>query len=255
MKYLRFLFAPSLMGFLFLAFALAMAVATFIENDFGSPVAYSMVYDTKWFELILLLLSANLIGQLIILKLFKKAKLPAALFHLSFLLLIIGAGITRYFGWEGTMHIREGEEQNSCYSSEKYIMYSVKEPDGRIVSSQSEKYSLTSVSADEYNKTIKINGNDYSLRLEKIIPNAMETLKPSPDGVPVVSLVVTKGMMERESLILKKGERKSAGGISIGFDSPELADANISYDGTSFFISSGFDLGEMSMMTQAVTPI
>lgn len=46
MKYLRFLFSPALMGFLFLAFALAMAVATFLENDFGSPVAYSMVYDT-----------------------------------------------------------------------------------------------------------------------------------------------------------------------------------------------------------------
>ncbi len=36
--------SPALMGFLFLAFALAMAVATFLENDFGSPAAYSMVY-------------------------------------------------------------------------------------------------------------------------------------------------------------------------------------------------------------------
>ena len=56
MKYLKLLFSPALMGFLFVAFALSMAVATFIENDFGSPVAYSMVYSTKWFELILLLL-------------------------------------------------------------------------------------------------------------------------------------------------------------------------------------------------------
>ena len=67
MKYLKFLFSPVLMGLLFLAFAMSMAVATFLENDFGSPAAYSMVYNTKWFELILLLLAANLIGQLIIL--------------------------------------------------------------------------------------------------------------------------------------------------------------------------------------------
>ena len=74
MKYLKFLFSPVFMGFLFVAFALSMAVATFIENDFGSPVAYSMVYNTIWFELILLLLATNLIGQLIIYKLFRKSQ-------------------------------------------------------------------------------------------------------------------------------------------------------------------------------------
>ena len=59
------------MGVLFVLFALAMAVATFIENDFGSDAAYNMVYNSHWFELILLLLAVNLVGQLIIFKLFK----------------------------------------------------------------------------------------------------------------------------------------------------------------------------------------
>ena len=115
MKYFKFLFSPVFMGVLFVLFAVAMAVATFLENDFGSPAAYSMVYNTRWFELILLLLAVNLVGQLIILKLYRKAKLPVFLFHLSFILMIIGAGITRYFGWEGTIHIREGEEQKIAF--------------------------------------------------------------------------------------------------------------------------------------------
>ncbi len=35
--------------------------------------------------------------------------------------MIIGAGITRYLGWEGSIHIREGEEQNTLlYRSEIY---------------------------------------------------------------------------------------------------------------------------------------
>ena len=241
------------MGFLFVAFALAMAVATFLENDFGSPVAYSMVYNTIWFELILLLLATNLIGQLIIFKLFRRTKLTTALFHLSFLLLIMGAGITRYFGWEGTMHIREGEEQTECYSAEKYIICSVKEADGSVSSIRSDKYSLTSVSADEYKKVIKINGNDYNLVLSRIIPNANEVLKSNPAGVPVISMIVTSGMMEKEALFLNKGERKIAAGISIGFESADSADVNISFDGKAFYMSSGFELGEMSMMTQAVT--
>ncbi len=254
MKYFKYLFSPALMGFLFVAFAMAMAVATFIENDFGSPVAYSMVYNSKWFELILLLLAINLTGQLIIYKLFRKAKLTTALFHLSFLLLILGAGITRYSGWEGTMHIREGEEQAECLSTDKYIICSVKEADGTASSVLSDKYSLTSVSADEYDKIIKINGRDYNLILSRIIPNATVALKASPAGAPIISLIITAGMMERETVVLKRGELKTAGGLSIGFESADSADVNISVNGSAFYISSRLNLGEMSMMTQAVTP-
>src|SRR5665647_2279122 len=143
MKYIKFLFSPVFMGVLFLSFAAAMAAATFIENDFGSPAAYSMVYNTKWFELILLLLVVNLAGRLIILKLYKKETLAVALFHVSFIIMIIGAGITRYFGWEGSMHIREGQEQNACFSNDKFIGYSVKDASGNILDNSFEKYSMT----------------------------------------------------------------------------------------------------------------
>jgi len=90
--------------------------------------------------------------------------------------MITGAGITRYFGWEGAIHIREGEEQNTCFSNEKYIGYSIKDVSGNIIVSRSEKYSMTSVSADDYKKTLNINDKDYELVLAKIIPNAAEEI-------------------------------------------------------------------------------
>ena len=181
MKVIKFIFSPVLMGILFVLFAVSMAAATFIENDFGSSAAYSMVYNAKWFELILLLLAANLVGRLVVLKLYKRAKLPVFLFHLSFILMIAGAGITRYFGWEGAIHIREGEEQNTCFSNEKYIGYSIKDVSGNIIDSRSEKYSMTSVSADDYKKTLNINDKDYELVLAKIIPNAAEEITNTGD--------------------------------------------------------------------------
>jgi cytochrome c-type biogenesis protein CcsB len=253
MKYIKFLFSKVLMGILFVLFAGAMAVATFIENDFGSPAAYSMVYNTKWFELILLLLAVNLVGQLFIFQLFRRAKITVALFHLSFILMIIGAGITRYFGWEGTIHIREGEEQNTCFSTEKYIGYSIKDVNANIIDSRLEKYSMTSVSADNYKKKISINNKDYELVLAKIIPNASEVISESPQGEPVISLLITKDMMSRETLILKKGDTKTTDGISFGFASPVPADINIKVDSGAFYITSRFSIGEMSMATQAVT--
>ena len=55
-------------------------------------------------------------------------------------------------------------------------------------------------------------------------------------------------------LFLGRVKGKLSGGISIGFESADSADVNISFDGMAFYMSSGLDLGEMSMMTQAVTP-
>ncbi|HBE43396.1 MAG TPA: hypothetical protein DDW27_19785, partial [Bacteroidales bacterium] len=163
MKFVRFLFSPVFMGSLFIIFAFAMAAATFIENDYGSGAAYGMVYDTRWFELILVLLSINLIGQLIINKLFRKSRLPVALFHLAFVLMISGAGITRYFGWEGIIHIREGETTDICYSNEKYIGYSVKASSGEIVAEDSGEYTLTSSSASDFRRIIDVKGKEYEL--------------------------------------------------------------------------------------------
>jgi cytochrome c-type biogenesis protein CcsB len=255
MKYLKFLFSPVIMGVLFVLFAAAMAVATFLENDFGSGASYSMVYNTRWFELIMLLLSINLIGQVIILKLLRREKLTIALFHLSFVLMIIGAGITRYFGWEGSIHIREGEVQQQCYSNEKYIGYSVKDNKGTTIESRSDKYSMTSVSADNYKKTIKVDGREFELVLAKIIPNASESVSDIPEGQPVISFLLTKNMTSAETVVLTKGDIKSSDGISFGFGSSQPADINISLDSGKFFVQSRLNLGEMSMMTKEVIPV
>ncbi len=168
-----------------------------------------MVYNTRWFELILVLLAVNLVGQVIILKLLRREKLTIALFHLSFIVMIMGAGITRYFGWEGTIHIRDGEVQQQCFSNEKYIGYTVKDSKGSVITDYSRKYALTSVSADNFSKAITLNGTVYELLLAKIIPNASESITESPAGEPIVSLLVTKNMMEKETLTLRKGRYKN----------------------------------------------
>ncbi|MCX6328926.1 MAG: c-type cytochrome biogenesis protein CcsB [Bacteroidia bacterium] len=250
MRIIKFLFSPLFMGILFVVFAVAMAIATFVENDLGSGASYSMVYNARWFELILLLLVTNLIGQLLIFKLFRKSKLPVALFHLSFIIIIIGAGITRYFGWEGTIHIREGETANRCFSNEKYIRYTVKNKGGDVIAKDSRKYAISSVSAENYKRKIKAGDKTYKLSLEQILPNAAETIIDSPDGVPIISMFVTNEMKSRENIILKKGESKTCNGITIGFESGNETDIKISIDNRDFFISSKYNIGQMKMMTQ-----
>ena len=251
MKYLKFLFTPVFMGVLFVLFAIAMAVATFIENDFGSAAAYSFVYDTRWFELILLLLIVNLTGQIIEHKLYKASKLTVFFFHVAFIIMIIGAGITRYFGYEGSMHIREGNEENKCYSNVKYIGYTIKDERDNIIAENSRKYSMTSRTADNYKSRINAGGEKFEVVLAKIIPNAMESISDSPDGVPVISFMVSSSAMSMENIIVKKGEIKKAGDYTIGFDTSDSADIRIRTDSGSFFIISKYPLSEMSMANKA----
>src|SRR5210317_1521292 len=115
------LFSTRLTGVLFLLFAAAMALSTFIENDYGTQTAKALVYNAWWFELVMLLLMVNFIGNIKKYELLQRKKLSVLMFHLSFVLIILGAGITRYIGYEGIMPIYEGETTNKMLSDKAYV--------------------------------------------------------------------------------------------------------------------------------------
>ncbi|GHS88880.1 hypothetical protein FACS189487_08060 [Campylobacterota bacterium] len=104
--------------------AFACAAATFIENDYGSEAARAAVYNSLWFELVLFLLAFSLIANAVRSKMWRREKLPIFIFHISFLVILLGAAVTRYAGFEGTMHIREGETSNVFMSAEPYLKIS-----------------------------------------------------------------------------------------------------------------------------------
>ncbi len=240
------------MGVLFVVFAASMAAATFIENDYGSSAAYNFVYDTRWFELILLLLTINLIGQVVVLKLYRRSKLTVMIFHLAFVVMAAGAAITRYTGWEGTIHIREGEEQSACYSSEKYLGFTLSDKPGNVLTRSSEEYYMSSASADNYKKNITIGNRDYSLVLSKVLPNAAEVISDSPGGKPMISILAADSI-RRETLTLSSGDSRVSGSISIGLNPLTETDVTITSDSSSFYLRSKFPFEQMSMMTQEAT--
>ena len=91
-----------------LLFAAAQIWATL---GFGTlQEAWGGVYETKWFEALMWLLGINLIGVMFKYKTYKKW--PIFLLHLSLIVILAGAAITRYFGYEGTLHLRNGESKD-----------------------------------------------------------------------------------------------------------------------------------------------
>ena len=105
--------------------ALGAGIATFIENDYGTSTARVLVYNNIWYEITLVLTTVNLAG--IIYK-YKMWKSPARfIFHTSFVVILIGAGVTRYIGYEGIVHIREGKTENRMISLEPYLQVKIKQ--------------------------------------------------------------------------------------------------------------------------------
>ena len=109
------------MTILILLFAFSIGYATFIENDFGRSSSKALVFNAWWFEVILALLVFNLINNLIKYQLFRWEKIAALIFHLSFIIILIGSVITRYVSYEGMMHVREGDATNLFLSDDTFL--------------------------------------------------------------------------------------------------------------------------------------
>jgi cytochrome c-type biogenesis protein CcsB len=95
------------------------AVATFIESMYDTQSAKIAVYDALWYEVAMVLLSVSMIGLMIQSRMWTRK--GAFFIHAAFVLILVGAGLTRYFGYEGVVHIREGMSENEMISVKSYL--------------------------------------------------------------------------------------------------------------------------------------
>jgi len=106
---------------LFMLFILGLGagVATFIESAYDTQSAKVVVYDALWYEGVMLLLTLSLLGIIYKNKMWKK--FGAFVLHVAFVAILIGAALTRYFGYEGVIHIREGLSEHEMLSVQPYF--------------------------------------------------------------------------------------------------------------------------------------
>lgn len=188
--------SQSMLSFLKLAFAslwvaiplvaiylIACAIATFIENDYGTATAKALVYNTLWFDFLHFYLLIVLIGCFITSKAWQRKKYASLFFHSSLIFIILGAGVTRYFGFEGVMHIREGQKSNFILSNETYINIQAQNPEGRI-----EQHSILAnlISGDTLNERISVFGKPLKISVFEVQKISMD--KRDPTSKLVLSL-------------------------------------------------------------------
>ena len=200
-------------------FAMAIGVATFIENDFGTSSAQALVYQSLWFEVLLLLFAGSLIYNMIEQRMLQRKQYSVLIFHWSILVILLGSGITRMWGWEGMLHVREGEQNNVLVSRDSYFTFQV-EQESQVYRSQTKVFP-TSLGSTDLNQVYRSPLGEYRVKCLKTLVNPQAMLTKS--GGKGALKVVFGGVGGRRELPLTPDQSLSFEGVQMDWlDSPGL---------------------------------
>lgn len=235
-------------GLYILLFAIAIGTATFVENDFGTSAAQKVIFKARWFEALLVLFGLSIFANIIRFRMIKQKKWAALIFHAAIIIIIIGAGITRYIGTEGMMHIRENGSSNTILSSETYLNFRFQDK-GKSYSFSEPVY-FASLGKNKFDETYQIGNNLFQVRLKDFIPNPKEELVTSENATAVIKIVVA-GPGGREEYFVRQGERQTIHNTNFNFTNSVLPNAyNIFYSNDSLSFITDREISQMVMATQ-----
>ncbi len=247
-KWLSKLFNTRAAGFYILSFAIAIAVGTFIENDFGTSSAQKIIYKTWWFTTLLALFSGTVIVNLFKFRMIEHKKWALLTFHAAMIGILIGAGVTRYFGFEGIMHIRENDVSNSFLSSDTYLQFKVYK--GGQIYEFDEPVLFASLGNNQWNESYLIGNDLINVQIVEFIPNPIQVLDAGTGGQATIK-VVFGGDGGREEYFVRQGETREIRDVIFNFSDDQVPDAvTIAYKNDSLLIKSSRELTQTVMATQ-----
>jgi cytochrome c-type biogenesis protein CcsB len=253
-KILDFFFSTKVTLVLLLVFAIGTAVATFIEDRFDTVTAKLMVYDARWFEALLLLLVLNFIGNIKTFNLLSRKRITGFVFHFAFIIIILGAGVTRYFGFDGTMPIREGKSSDVFYSSDSY--FQVKTTYNNKDYFKAIPLPLSEALHNSFKFKFDIEGKgNVQFAFKGIVRNAVNEIKENVDGGKDILELNALVNNNKEYFDIKEGESKEVGDIKLSFNNNKdtAADIRIIKKNDSLMMVSRNDLIRTTM--QETEPI
>ncbi|MGO4771401.1 cytochrome c biogenesis protein CcsA [Flavobacterium sp. W22_SRS_FK3] len=247
-KIFSFLFSTRLMAVLFLTFAIAMGIGTFIESKYNTDTARILIYNTWWFEAIMVFFMINFFGNIKRYQLLKKEKWATLLLHIAFIFILLGAFITRYISYEGMMPIREGAAENQIYSDKTFLtVFADGEYKGEMKRRTFERSLLLSpVTNNDFTLSGKFDETPFEVSYVKYIMGAKETIKPDPKGTLYIKLVEA-GAGGREEHFLKEGEVQNIHNVLFALNKPTDGAININTTGEKYTIQTPFE-GEFMRM-------
>ena len=256
-KIANILFSTRLTAVLFIVYATAMAVGTFLDvGQSTSPTPYSrnLIYNAWWFEAIMVVFMINFVGNIFRYRLLRKEKWATLVLHLSFIFILVGAFITRYHGFEGMMAIREGAIENTFLSQKTYLTtyidgdYKINGEFQRLVRNDDVDFSPRL--ENNYSFSTTYGNTPVVVELIDFISGAEEDIIPDETGEYYLKLVEA-GSGAPHNHFLKVGEVSSIHNVLYALNKPTPGAINLTFSDEELTIQSPFEGEFMTMATGA----
>ena len=229
MRILNYLLSTRAMAMLLFLMATAVGVATFIENSYDTITAKVLVYNAKWFELILFLLLINFVNNIRIYGLLRWEKWSILLLHIGFIIAIIGAGVSRYIGFEGVMLVEENKTSSEIFSSEPYLL--VKAHNDSVQYKNESQHYFSEVFGENPKTRFNFPGvGEVDIKVIERIKNAQQEFVKDVPGGDLFLHIILPG---RKDLYLAEGE------IEVRESIPYALNNNSRPDAIRFYYSDG----------------
>lgn len=254
----KILFSTRTMTVLLLLYGISMAVATFVENDYDTPTAKTLVYNSTWFEILMFWLILLFVANIRTYRLTKRKKWPLLVFHLAFIFMFIGGAVTRYVSFEGQMPIKESQTTNEIVSDLTYFKLVV--TDGtKTLRYDKYPYMMSYLNAKDtkwpFKRTFKQDyrfGNKViSLKTLDYIPLAKDSVQTTESGKKMLN-IVSVGQAGRESNYIPEGGIKNIDGIMFSFNNPVQGAVQLAEEDGVVMITLPMDGQYMSMKGQQI---
>jgi len=254
-KIANFLFSTRLTAVLFIVYATAMAVGTFLDvGQSTSPTPYSrnLIYNAWWFEAIMVVFMINFVGNIFRYRLLRKEKWATLVLHLSFIFILLGAFITRYHGFEGMMAIREGATENTFLSQKTYLTtyidgdYKIDGEFQRLV--RNDEVDFSARLDNNYSYSTTYGNTPVAVELLDFISGAEEDIVPDETGEYYLKLVEA-GSGAPHNHFLKVGEVSSIHNVLYALNKTTPGAINLTFSDEGLTIQSPFEGEYMTMAT------
>ncbi|MDG5493169.1 cytochrome c biogenesis protein CcsA [Psychroserpens sp. SPM9] len=251
------LFSTRLTGTLFIVYAIAMITGTFLDagqETSPTPFTRHYIYNAWWFETIMVLFVINFVGNIFRYRLLRKEKWATLILHLAFIFIFIGAGITRYIGYEGWMPIREGETENTFLTRDIYLTAFI---DGDLVVNGQQQRRVIQERVDfserldnDLELHTEYNGTPVSIKVKQFVKDAELDIIADDAGESYLKLVEA-GDEASHSHYIKDGDDELIHNVVFTLNNPKKGAINITTEGDKLFIESPFGGDYLTMATQA----
>ena len=258
-KIISLLVSTRLTAILFITFSAAMGIGTFIESMHGTDAARILIYNAFWFEIMMILFLINFIFNIKRYNLLSRPKFGILLMHLSWILIIIGAGVTRYIGYEGVMPIREGNTSNEYLSSDTYLTVLVDgemnvSVDGKMILTPKrrkleKKLLLSEYTNNNFTVSNKFNKQKFKIEYIDFKENVEFSVVEKEAGKKFIKIVeASKG--DRHDHYIEEGQVLNIHGVLFSLNNYTEGAINFIYVDEELFIQSSFGGTYMRMIDQ-----